>query len=161
MSEMLFDTSPDEAEQSGKKSRTGKRSAAKSTASVDRTPPAARPAEARFLASLDVPCPRCGIGTTDLVEERWSDKRRQWLVQCGWSCLTSWLTDPIHGVLDKADQKQASSGKAFVVKGGRFDGKTFDEIAGAGHRNHIVGLAEKGREYLATAAKEWLAINGG
>lgn len=155
--ELLFDTSPEEVEK--KKSRPRKAAAVRPVAVEDHSPKMFQ-AEARFLASLDVPCPYCGTEKTDLVEERWGEKKRQWLVQCGWQCLTSWLIDPIPGVLDKADEKQAKSGKAFVVKGGRFDGKTFDEIAAAGHRNHIVGLAEKGREYLAVAAKEWLSRNG-
>lgn len=162
MSGMLFDTSPDETEQSGKKkARPRKVTAPRPSPIEDHATPVIRPSEARFLASLDVPCPYCGIEATDLVEERWSDKERKWLVQCGWQCLASWLIDPIPGILDKEDAKQTESGKAFVVKGGRFDGKTFDEIAAAGHRNHIVGLAEKGREYLAAAAKEWLSQNGG
>lgn len=157
----LFETSPEEVEQAGKKKARPRKATAVGPVPVVDQSPRDYPTEARFIASLDVPCPYCGIEKTDLVEERWVDGNRRWLVQCGWWCLTSWLIDPIPGVLDREDEKQQASGAAFKVKGGRFDGMTFDEIAESGHRNHIVGLAEKGREYLAAAAKEWLARNEG
>lgn len=160
MSEMLFDTSPDEVE--GRKKSRKRPSQRPQAGPTTQAPDLELPSEARYLASIDghYQCD-CGMTLLDLAEERWVNGKKQWLVQCGWWCGMSWLVDPVPGILDKEDAKQRVSGKAFVVKGGRFDGKTFDEIDAMGCRNHIVGLAEKGREYLAAAAREWLSRNGG
>lgn len=160
MSGMLFDTSPDEA---GKKKARKRSVAFRDTTPKPVTVPAERRHEdARFLASIDghVTCGECGIGIVDLVEVRHVNGQERWLVQCGWSCLTSWLVDPVPGVLDREDEKQATSPE-FVVRGGRFDGMTFKQMDDAGHRNHIRALVEKGRTHVAAAAAEWLAANGG
>lgn len=158
MKEMLFDTSPEEVEQAGKK-KPRKRAAdpAPAVPAVVRAEP--RQEDAKYLASIDghVTCDECGIGVVDLVCERWIDGQRRWLVQCGWSCLTSWLIDPIPGILDQEDQRQRSQAKEFVVRDGRFAGMTFSQM----ERGHVRALAEKGRTYVAAAAKEWLEKNGG
>jgi hypothetical protein len=74
---------------------------------------------------------------------------------CGWWCLHSWLVDPIPGLLDKEDRKQAAD--VFRMRGGRFDGKSFDEIAAAGGRWYIESLVTVSkRTAVSDAAKKWL-----
>lgn len=158
MSKMLFDASPEEVEQAGKKKARKRRVVAS-----DETPARVavraelRQEDAKYIASIEghVTCDECGIGVVDLVCERLVNGQKKWLVQCGWSCLTCWLIDPIPGILDQEDRRQASQKKEFVVRDGRFAGMTFSQM----ERGHVQALAAKGRTYVAAAAKEWLASN--
>lgn len=112
-----------------------------------------------YLAVVDghYKCDQCGLECLDLIETRKSNGKVQWLVTCGWWCMHSWLVDPIPGLLDEADESQKKQ-SSFVVKGGRYDGQTFDEIADSGHLWYIEQLVKAGkRTYLAAAAAEWLA----
>lgn len=114
-----------------------------------------------YLASIEghYKCDQCGVSVLDLVDTRKVDGRTMWLVTCGWWCLHSWLVEPIPGLLDKADEERKAKGD-FTVRGGRFDGQTFDQISQDGNRWYIEQLVKKGkRSFLAAAAAEWLAKN--
>lgn len=156
---MLFDTSPID-EDSVKKKPRKTREKQPEPAPTRALPRVEKPATERWLASIDghYACDRCGITLLDLVDIRKTDKGVKWLISCGWWCLHSWYVDPIPGVLDAEDKKQEEEN--FRVRGGRFDGMTFDEIDAMGYRRYIEALpgAPK-RTVLAEAARKWLDRN--
>lgn len=100
-------------------------------------------------------CETCGLGVVDLVEITKRDGEPKWLVMCGWWCLTTWLIDPIPGLLDEADEKRDQS---FVLREGRFAGKTFDEVWDSGNEWYVEDAVKSARrDAVAIAAAEWLA----
>jgi hypothetical protein len=153
---MLFDTSPLEGD--GQSKKKGGRRKPKQDEPLpmlasqddfdDRPPPLG------FLLSLDsVPCNQCGA-PMDLAEVVIINGIRQWRVQCGWWCMHSWLMPPIPGLLDAEEKK----GRAFVLREGRFAGKTLDEVWDEGGEWYIRELATLAKsDRLAKAASEWLA----
>jgi hypothetical protein len=69
--------------------------------------------------------------------------------------LHSWLVDPIPGLLDQQDRKQVAD--VFRMRGGRYDGKSFDEIDAIGARWYIESLVTVSkRTAVSDAAKKWL-----
>lgn len=151
MSDLLFDISPIEDEDS-KKKKPSKRK--KNEEPVVRSGPVdyKEGYVPGYIASLDVPCDRCGTSVTDLAEVR----KNEWLVVCGWGCSRQWAIDPIPGVLDS--QKEA---REFILRDGRFKGKTLSEVWAAGDEWYVRGLAKTGGKTMsARAAKDWLAKNG-
>jgi len=105
-----------------------------------------------FLLSLsDVPCPQC-CAPADLVEVLLVDGRKRWRVMCGWWCMTTWMIDPIPGLLAERGPKP------FVIREGRFAGKTFDEVSAMGEEWYISDLASLAKnEKVKAAARGWLA----
>ena len=102
-------------------------------------------------------CDRCGLTVLDLLDIRKTEGGTKWLVSCGWWCLHSWLVDPIPGLLDREDRKQVD---VFRMRGGRFDGKSFDEIDASGGRWYIESLVTVSkRTAVSDAAKKWLDSN--
>ena len=150
----LFDTSPVEDNDGKKKKKKGKKKQPEPQhVTTYRREPDVELAQPGYLASIDghYTCDRCGLTTLDLIDVRGS----KWLVMCGWWCLHSWLVDPIPGLLDKEDRKQAPD--AFVMRDGLFSGKTFDEIDAAGGRAYIESLPiVSKRQAVKDAAKNWL-----
>lgn len=154
---LLFDVAP--LEDAKKKPSKRRKAVAEAqphvaTKSVEETP------FYGYLASIEghYQCDQCGLSVLDLVETRKVDGRTMWLVTCGWWCLHSWLVEPIPGLLDKADEERKSKGD-FTVRGGRFDGQTFEQISQDGNRWYIEQLVKGKRSFLATAAAEWLSKN--
>jgi hypothetical protein len=149
----LFDKSPIEDED-GKRRKKSRR----------RPDPAPEPTHApvrsvftpyTVLASIDghYSCDRCGLTTLDLLDIRKSESGTKWLVSCGWWCLHAWLVDPIPGLLDAEDKKV----NVFRMRGGRYDGKSFDEIDAEGARWYIESLVTVSkRTAVSDAAKNWL-----
>ncbi len=152
---LLFDVSPEERDGQEKKKPSKKQR-------PDERPrpagPLDFPSEARWLGSVEghYQCDQCGIGILDIAETRKVDGAAKWLVCCGWVCGHCWLVDPVPGVLDKREE-----GREFRVRGGRFDGMTFSEIAAEGGRWYIEQLVKAGkRQVLAEEAAKWLALTG-
>jgi len=151
----LFDTSPIE-DNDGKKKKKSRRKEepvvqALAPVVVEELQPIT------VLVSIDghYSCDRCGLTVLDLLDIRKTEGGTKWLVSCGWWCLHSWLVDPIPGLLDKEDRKQAAD--VFRMRGGRFDGKSFDEIAAADARWYIESLVTVSkRTAVSDAAKKWL-----
>jgi hypothetical protein len=148
----LFDVSPTEDQATRRRAKAKRPEAA-----------APRPAPVQdavidesegFLASLEqVPCQECGA-PADLAQVLLINGKKKWRVQCGWWCLHSWLIDPIPGVLDPKPEKK----KEFVMREGRFAGKTFAQAWDEGGEWHIRALAELSpSKRLAAAAAEFLA----
>lgn len=109
-----------------------------------------------FLAPIDgqAPCERCGMTLTDLMEVRRIDGTTKWIVICGWGCMARWEIDPIPGILDQADREA----KQFVLREGRFSGKTFDQVWADGGEWYIRDLVKMAkRSTVSRAAAEWLA----
>lgn len=154
----LFDTSPIEDEDGKKKKKSVRR---KAEAVVQSHAPAVveEIQPLTVLATIDghYSCDRCGLTVLDLLDIRKTDSGTKWLVSCGWWCLHSWLVDPIPGLLDKEDRKQKD---VFRMRGGRYDGKSFDEIAAEGARWYIESLVTVSkRTAVSDAAKKWLDSN--
>lgn len=151
---MLFDTSPVEDDDGGGKKKPRKK--AKQAATVAVVPDVIVDEQAtNYLASIDAVCDRCGMTVLDLVDTRKTEAGQKWLVQCGWGCGLLSLIDPVPGVLDAEDRKQAPD--AFRMRGGRFDGKTFAEIDAEGCRWYIESLVTTSkRKGIADAAKKYL-----
>lgn len=107
-----------------------------------------------YLLSIDsVACDQCG-SPVDLIDFRKEGGKTLWLVTCGWWCGHSWVIEPIHGLLDKQDEKKQDE---FVVTFGRVTG-TFNEIEESGNGWYIHLLAKmSSRPVVAKAASEWLA----
>jgi hypothetical protein len=150
---MLFDTSPIEDED-GKRKTKSKRARQASPAApstlVVKEPPAS------YLASIDghYECERCGMTVLDLVDTRKTDAGNKWLFQCGWGCLLLMVVDPVPGLLDAEDRKQED---VFLMRGGRFAGKSFEEIDAEGCRWYIESLvAVSKRSAVQEAAKKYL-----
>jgi hypothetical protein len=147
---LLFETSPLEGD--GQSKRKGGRKK-RQEEPVYQAPPS-EPAEAPvgFLLSLpDVCCRQCGA-PADLAEVLIVDGKKKWRVMCGWWCMIPWTIDPIPGLL-------AESGpKPFVIREGRFAGKTFDEVSAMGEEWYINDLASLAKnEKVKAAARAWLA----
>ena len=142
----LFDTSPQEGEgQSKKRGRRRVQPAQPAFASQDDLVADDR---VGFLLSLgSVPCPQCGA-PADLDEVLIVDGRKRWRVMCGWWCMTRWTIDPIPGLLGETTTRK------FVIREGRFAGKTFDE-AEPWYVEQLAVLSKN--EKVKAAAKAWLA----
>jgi hypothetical protein len=157
---LLFEVAPEERDGQTKKKPTKKpRKAAEDqhVSTASEWVPDDRP----FLASIDGhhQCERCGMTVLDLADVRKVDGKVQWLLQCGWGCLAMQFVDPIPGILEKIDEEETKK-DVFQVRGGRFDGQTFDEIEAGGHRWYIEQLVKAGkRTHLAEAAARWLTKN--
>ena len=152
---LLFDTSPVE-DNDGKKKKKARKKLAPEPQPVFHREPAVGSEPAGYLASIDghYSCDTCGLTVLDLVDIRKTEGGTKWLVQCGWWCLRTWLVDPIPGLLDKEDRKQAD---VFRMRGGRYNGKSFDEIAAADARWYIESLVTVSkRTAVSDAAKNWL-----
>lgn len=153
----LFDTSPIEDEDGKKKKASRRKKPDPPPAAPRRFEPAVDEMPAGYLASVEghYACDRCGLTVLDLIDIRKTDSGTKWLVTCGWWCLHSWLVDPIPGLLDREDRKQAAD--VFRMRGGRYDGKSFDEIDRQGARWYIESLVEVSkRTAVSEAAKKWL-----
>jgi hypothetical protein len=71
---------------------------------------------------------------------------------CGWWCMIRWMIDPIPGLLAERGPKP------FVIREGRFAGKTFDEVSAMGEEWYINDLASLAKnEKVKAAARGWLA----
>lgn len=150
---LLFDISPEDVD-GKRKTRTQKKTA---------TPPAASHAESGgdsfvdpvgYLARVDghYACDRCGSTTLDLVEIRGP----RWAVCCSWFCGHVWLVKPVPGIIDEQDKKETRQ-DGFRVRGGLFDGQTFEQIEAGGNLWYIESLVTLSkREFLAEAAARWL-----
>jgi hypothetical protein len=152
--DLLFDIAPIEDEDGKKKKSARKRQAEEPTAPKAWEPPPEPPVG--FMLSIEghVSCEKCGLQVIDLVEVVKIDGKPQWRVMCGWWCMTTWLIDPIPGLLDEADK----SAKKFVLREGRFAGKTFDEVWGSGNEWYVRDLVKMAkRSVVAEAAAEWLS----
>jgi hypothetical protein len=156
MKNMLFDTSPIEDED-GKKKKKQARKKVEPEPTVFRREPTVTEQPVGYLASIEghYTCDRCGLTTLDLIDIRKTDSGTKWLIMCGWWCLHSWLVDPIPGLLDKEDRKQSAD--VFRMRGGRYDGKSFDEIDADGARWYIESLVTVSkRTAVSDAARNWL-----
>jgi len=80
-----------------------------------------------------------------------------WLLECAF-CGTRFWDRPVKGVLDAATE-----GKAFRLRGGRFDGLTFAEVLREPRGDEYIewAAAEHPRPTVKEAAKKWLAESGG
>jgi hypothetical protein len=150
----LFETSPIEDEDGKKKKKSRRKEEpvvqARAPVVVEELQPLT------VLASVNghYACDRCGLTVLDLLDIRKTEGGTKWLVSCGWWCLHSWLVDPIPGLLDKEDRKQVD---VFRMRGGRYDGKSFDEINAIGGRWYIESLVTVSkRTAVSDAAKKWL-----
>ena len=148
---LLFEKAPLEG-QGQKKKRAKKQSAAVTRREAEPEPQ--REVSVGVLASLDeVCCPQCGA-PADLVEVLIVDGSKRWRVMCGWWCMVAWVIDAIPGLLEEPKKAE----RPFVVREGRFAGKTFDEIDAAGERWYIDDVAELSNDKRAKAAAiAWLA----
>jgi hypothetical protein len=143
---LLFDKSPLEGDgQAKKKGGRRKQAETKAISPVEELPPDDR---VGFLLSLaDVPCPQCGA-PADLDEVLIVDGKKKWRVMCGWWCMIPWTIDPIPGLL-------AEDGpKPFVIREGRFAGKTFDEVE-PWYVEELARLSKNAK--VKAAASAWLA----
>jgi hypothetical protein len=110
---------------------------------------------ATYVASLDVPCDRCGTEITDLAEVY----RNEWLVVCGWGCGRQWMIDPIPGVLESVKK----SDDEYTLRTGRHRGKTIDDVWGSGAAGvmYVKGIARVGQSTVdSRAASAWLSRKG-
>jgi hypothetical protein len=153
-SELLFGIAPDKDQDGKKKKKSAKRK------KVDESFLPAEPVLYEFepfaATVVDkIPCPRCGSTVTDLGQVVRINGKTVWNMVCGWDCGLLWTANPVEGVLEEQDEKK------FVLREGRFVGKTFDEIAAAGYRRYIENLpSTTKRQSVAQAARDWLAKNG-
>lgn len=154
---LLFDVSPIEDEDGPKKKKTRKK--------ANKPQPVAVVRESNeeftpgYMASIEghFRCEQCDLSVVDLVDIRRVGKQEEWLIKCGWWCQTEWWVDAIPGVLDKQPEEKKES---FRVIGGRFDGKTFDEIDAMGCRWYMQDIVKVGtRKTLVEAAARWLVEN--
>ena len=150
-----FDTSPIQDEDGKRKKPSSRRKAAD-----DQRPRPLEPQEygdtTGFMLSIEghACCEQCGLDIIDLVEIVKINGVTQWRVMCGWWCMTTWLIPPIPGLLDEADK----SAKKFVLREGRFAGKTFDEVWDSGNEWYVRDLVKMAkRTVVAEAAAEWLS----
>jgi hypothetical protein len=150
MTDTLFPVSPDEPQ----KKRVTKRPAAEAT--VVQPPPLARPKPAiKPIGKIDgPPCDGtafnspCNTTVYDIFHEDAGD----WLVGC-WCCgAVSWMP-VVPGHLPARTE--------YVVHGGRFDGKTFAEIAGEPRGLDTIRIyaADAKRPGLQAEARKWLDGN--
>lgn len=154
---LLFEVAPIQDED-GKKKQPKKRSKSDDHSPARAWEPPPSPPMG-FMLSIDghVSCPTCGLTVVDLVEVVKIGGVQQWRVMCGWWCMTTWLIPPIPGLLDEADK----SAKKFVLREGRFAGKTFDEVWNSGNEWYVRDLVKMAkRTVVAEAAAEWLKKKG-
>lgn len=156
---LLFDVAPVQDEDGKKRPKSSRKKQQDSDSPPPRTwePPSSPPVG--FMLSIEghVSCETCGLDIVDLVEIVKIDGRPQWRVMCGWWCMTSWLVEPIPGLLDEADK----SSKKFVLREGRFAGKTFDQVWDSGNEWYVRDLVKMAkRTVVAEAAAEWLSKKG-
>lgn len=150
---LLFEISPDKDEDSKKKKKSVRRKQDTdpvSRGSVDYSS-LGKPG---YVASLDVPCPRCGSTITDLAEVY----RSQWLLVCGWDCGLQWFVDPIPGVLGSI-----KTDESHKFRSGRHRGETIEQVWNSSDdgKMYVRGLAKVGQDAVdSRAAKEWLSKNG-
>jgi hypothetical protein len=152
---MLFDTSPIEDED-GKKKKKAKKKAKSAEPSFAPTGDQAEYEFQPFIMPLVrvAVCDRCKSPVVDLAEIIKIDGLPQWRVVCGWSCGNMWTIDPIPGLLDDADK----TARKFVLREGRFAGKTLDDVWASGNEWYVRDLARlASRSVVARAASEWLA----
>lgn len=157
---LLFEISPTEDEDGKKKKKASrkKQEPPQSAAAVGEQNQRESPVGYMLSISGHCQCETCGLTVVDLVEITKRNGEPKWLVKCGWWCMSTWLIDPIPGLLDEADQKQKRS---FVLREGRFAGKTFDEIWDSGNEWYVRDLVESARRgVVASAAAEWIAKKG-
>lgn len=155
--DLLFDVAPVQDEDGKKKKASRKKQADDSPLPRAWEPPPERPVG--YLASIEghTACETCGLHVVDLVEIVKINGETQWKVMCGWWCMTSWFISPIPGLLDEADK----SAKQFVLREGRFAGKTFDEVWNSGNEWYVRDLVKMAkRTVVAGAAAEWLSKKG-
>ena len=153
MSEMLFDISP-VADEDSKKRKPSRRKQEEPPVSSGPVDYSARYVPG-YIASLDVPCERCGMSITDLAEVY----RNEWLTVCGWGCGLQKIIDPIPGVLES----QKKSGDEHVLRTGRHKGKTLDEVWESGDpgKMYVRGIAKIGQSSVdSRAACEWMMKKG-
>lgn len=153
--QMLFDFSPIRDEDGKKKKKVDR------PVKVEHQPfySAEYDSKPGFICSIDgyCRCETCGLTIVDLLEILRIDGEKKWRVICGWWCMTTWIIDPIPGLLDVAD----NAAKQFVLREGRFAGQTFDQVWNSGHQWHVRVLAKKAkRSAVAKAAAEWLKAKG-
>lgn len=153
---LLFDISPIEDEDSKKKKPSKRKKAADEPSLAPQQTDYMFGYSPGYMLSIeDVPCDTCGA-PADLVEIRKIDGKTQWVVMCGWWCMHRWHIDPIPGLLEEAEKQPAE----FVLRDGRFAGKTFSEIRDLGRLDYIKSLAKLAkRSAVADAASDWLAKN--
>jgi len=157
MNNLLFEIAPVQDEDGKKKKASRKKQAADSSQPRAWEPPPEQPVG--YLASIEghVSCETCGLPIVDLVDIVKTRGETKWRVMCGWWCMTSWLIDPIPGLLDEADK----SAKEFVLREGRFAGKTFDEVWNSGNEWYVRDLVKMAkRTVVAEAAAAWLSKKG-
>jgi hypothetical protein len=143
---LLFDKSPLEGD--GQAKKKGGRKRQQDEAPVPFEPlPVVEPPVGFLLSLKDVCCPQCGL-PADLVEVLIVDGKKRWRVMCGWWCMIPWTIDPIPGLL-------AEDGpKPFVIREGRFAGKTLDEVE-PWYVEELARLSKNAK--VKAAASAWLA----
>lgn len=155
---MLFDTSPVDDPVSATKKKPSKRKKPEQSRGTGHVAEPVHEEAIGFLAQIDghYTCETCGLTLLDLVEIRKVDGKEKWLVSCGWWCMRTWLVDPVPGLLEKEDAKTDDG--VYRIRGGLFDGKTFDEISvmpgGCMYIESLVKLSKRSSQ--AAAAAEWL-----
>jgi len=152
---MLFDTSPIEDEDNRKKKAKKKKPKPEEPSFVAASPQAEYEFQPYVMPLVRVTtCDRCKSPVVDLAEIIKIDGLPKWRVVCGWSCGNMWAIDPVPGLLDDADK----TAKKFVLREGRFAGKTFDEVWASGNEWYVRDLARlASRSVVARAASEWLS----
>lgn len=149
----LFDTSPEEpSKKRGKGNRAGalKRSAdqqpKKDPYYLGQMPARAIRAIGKIDDTYQCVDHRCGASCHDILTE----DNGEWLLQCCFCNCTQWMP-AIPGHLDAQEQK-------FVLRDGRFAGKTLDEVAGEplGMDYIAWAAAEHKRDAVRSACKTWL-----
>jgi hypothetical protein len=151
---LLFEIAPTQDEDGKKKKASRKKQAEEHPQPKAWEPPPSPPVG--FMLSIEghVSCETCGLQVVDLVEVLKIDGEPKWKVMCGWWCMTTWLINPIPGLLDEADK----SARQFVLREGRFAGKTFDEVWNSGNEWYVRDLVKMAkRTVVAEAAAEWLS----
>jgi hypothetical protein len=95
----------------------------------------------------------CGADALDILDER----DRMWLLECCF-CGTRFWERPVRGMLETV-----ADGKAFRLRGGRFDGLTFAEVMQKPRGAEYIewAAAEHPKPAVKEAAKTWLAESGG
>lgn len=145
---LLFDKSPLEGEGQAKK-KGGRRKQRQDDVPRYEEPegPPIEPPVGFLLSLKDVCCSQCGA-PADLAEVLIVDGKKKWRVMCGWWCMIPWTIDPIPGLL-------AEDGpKPFVIREGRFAGKTFDEVE-PWYVEELARLSKNAK--VKAAASAWLA----
>jgi hypothetical protein len=157
--DLLFDTSPDDsAPEDTKKKKPRKRAVAAAVVVVAE----AEPQCGSEWQSLGPPLGKldghyqcldesCGADALDIIDE----DGRMWLLECCF-CGTRFWGRVVAGVLDKSDDK------AFRLRGGRFNGLTFDEVIREPRGDEYISwaAAEHPKSVVKEAAKTWLAESG-